>query len=163
MVRIIKALIKNDRLWETIKYVFFGGLTTLINFLIFTACVNVMGDSLALIANAVAFVAAVAFAFWSNKLFVFRSLSWTADVLKREIPVFVGARLLSFGFEELGLFILVNLLGVGQYRLLGFSGVLIAKGALSVVSIIVNYVVSKYYIFKAPPKPDTPNQNANPD
>lgn len=98
-------------------------------------------------ANAVAFVAAVAFAYITNKLFVFESKSWSGKVLLRELPAFVGARLLSFGLEELGLLICMWI-QVEQYSLFGLNGILVAKVVLSLVVVVLNYFFSKCFIFK---------------
>ena len=133
---------------ETIAYLFFGVLTTVVNYVVFLLAVWLLGKSLALWCNVIAFVAAIIFAYVTNKLFVFDSKSWAWGVLRREIPTFIGGRLFSFGLEELGLWICVDVLLVGEYTLLGIDGVLIAKAALNVVVIVVNYILSKFLIFR---------------
>jgi len=42
----------------------------------------------------------------------------------------------------------VDVLAVGQYTLLGIDGVMIAKAVLNVVVIVVNYILSKFLIFR---------------
>lgn len=133
---------------ETISYLFFGVLTTVVNYIVFWLALRLMGEDHALWANVIAFVAAVLFAYVTNKLFVFDSKSWAWTVFRREFPAFVGGRLFSFGLEELGLWICVDLLLVGQYALFGIDGVMIAKAVLNVVVIVVNYVLSKFLIFR---------------
>ena len=90
--------------WEAVSYLFFGVLTTVINYGTFWIFHALLGDAYDLFSNLIAFVAAVTFAYITNKLYVFESRSWSFDVLRREIPSFLGARLVSFGFEEAGLF-----------------------------------------------------------
>jgi len=133
---------------ETISYLFFGVLTTVVNYIVFWLALRLMGENNALWANVIAFVAAVIFAYVTNKLFVFDSKSWAWAVLRREFPSFVGGRLFSFGLEELGLWLCVDVLAVGQYTLLGIDGVMIAKAVLNVVVIVVNYILSKFLIFR---------------
>ena len=137
---------------ETILYLIFGVLTTLVNFVVFWLMNRLLGEKLALFNNAVAFVAAVAFAYITNKLFVFESRSWSAEVLRREIPSFIGARLFSFGLEELLLWLSTDVLNVTRYKweFLGIAigGLMIAKILISVLVVILNYVFSKLYIFK---------------
>lgn len=132
---------------ETISYLFFGVLTTVINYGVFALIIYSFGEESTLIANVAAFVAAVAFAYITNKLFVFESKSWERSVLLREIASFVGARLFSFGFEELGL-LACMLLNVGRYSLFGINGIMIAKIVLSFAVVMLNYFFSKFIIFK---------------
>ena len=132
---------------EQIKYLFYGVQTTIINFGIFQLGTYLWGDRSALWVNVLAFIAATTHAYLTNKLFVFESREWKRDVLIREIPSFVGARLLSFGFEELGLFVCIYMMHVQDYMVYKISGTMIAKIALSFLAVIMNYAVSKYLIF----------------
>ena len=139
---------------ETVLYLIFGVLTTVVNYAVFHIMYTaVLGGRGSLFANFVAWVAAVVFAYVVNKLFVFESKSWAWNVLVREIPAFVAARVASFGIEEAGLFISesllklneVTLLSVGSFTLDGVTG---SKLALSVIVVVLNYFFSKWFIFK---------------
>ena len=151
---ILAKFIKNEKLMdiirkviskEVISYLFFGVMTTVVNFVIFGLC-----DSLnVLVANAIAWVGAVAFAFVTNKLFVFESKSWKPKVLFKELPTFVGARLLTLGLEEAGLLVLIEWLHLDTAITLPFiGGEMIIKIIISVVVVVLNYVFSKVLIFK---------------
>ena len=137
---------------ETILYLIFGVLTTVLNLAVFWLMNKAVGEALALVNNAVAFVVAVAFAYVTNKLFVFESKSWDSATLLKEIPAFVGARLFSFGLEELLLWLAKDVLAVGKYSLailgLTIGGLMIAKILISVIVVILNYIFSKFFIFK---------------
>ena len=133
---------------ETVSYLIFGILTTVINYVVFWIFLRILGEESALVANVVAFVAAVAFAYVTNKLYVFGSKSWSPAVVKKELMSFLSARLLTFGVEELGLFISANLLYLGRYAIFGVDGIMISKLALNVLVIIGNYILSKWLIFK---------------
>ncbi|MBR6119386.1 MAG: GtrA family protein [Oscillospiraceae bacterium] len=137
---------------ETLLYLIFGVLTTLVNLAVFWLMNRLLGEDLALLNNAVAFVAAVIFAYLTNKRFVFESRSWDAATLKREIPSFLGARLASFGLEELLLWIAKDLIRVGRWSLvilgLTLGGLMIAKILISVIVVVLNYIFSKFFIFK---------------
>lgn len=133
---------------ETVSYLIFGVLTTVINYIVFWIFLRLLGDSAALVANVVAFIAAVAFAFVTNKLYVFESKSWKRDVVKRELASFIGARLLTFFLEEAGLFVAANLLHLGDHTIFGVDGIMISKLFLNVLVIIGNYILSKWIIFK---------------
>lgn len=151
---------------ETVLYVVFGVLTTLVNFVAFKlftmAFDKLVSSQLGVhISNVLAWVLAVVFAYVTNKLFVFESKSWAGRVLAKEIPSFVAARLFSLGVEELGLIIFVNLLHfdskVFRIPLINFdlSGEMTAKIILAVVVVILNYFFSKLVIFKNKKAPES--------
>lgn len=132
---------------ETVSYLIFGVLTTVINYVVFGLILHFFGTGSTLIANIIAFIFAVTFAFITNKVYVFKSRIWSAGVLKKEILSFLGARLFSLGIEELGLWICL-LAGVDKLELLSVNGMMIAKLVLSVIVVILNYIFSKFFIFK---------------
>lgn len=123
---------------EMIKYIIFGVLTTIINILACGLCYDYLHWDI-LIANAFAWVLSVAFAFVTNKLYVFNSKSFAASVFWRELAGFVGARLLTLGIDELGMELMVDML---------FWNVWVSKVLVNIVVVIVNYILSKLIIFK---------------
>lgn len=126
---------------EMILYIVFGVLTTIINILVYTFLrprLPLNEVAAVLTANAIAWVLAVAFAFITNKLFVFKSKSFEAGLFWWELITFVGARLLSLGVDELGMFLLVSVLHVGD---------LLSKIIVNVLVVMINYVLSKLVIF----------------
>ncbi len=137
---------------ELLTYLIFGVLTTLVNLATFWIFTEILGEELYLINNTIAWVAGVIFAFVTNKLFVFESKSWQGKIAVKEFVEFVGARIFSFGVEEGGLWLFVDLLGFDEKSLtiLGFTitGQIIAKLALAVIVVILNYFFSKFIIFK---------------
>ena len=143
---------------EIILYLIFGVLTTAVDLVAFIVFDALLTERLYLLSNALAWVAAVAFAFITNKLFVFASKASDGATLLREIGEFVGARLFSLGAEELGLFLLVELTALGSLEIpiLSFTitGRIISKLILAVVVVILNYLFSKFIIFKK-------NENSN--
>ena len=152
MKSILKKLINK----ETVTYLIFGVLTTVVNFavfkgfdMLFTKTVSV---DLVLLTNIIAWVVSVAFAFVTNKLFVFESKSWKGNVLRKELPSFVSARLFSLGVEELGLLIFIKWLGFDSFVLevlpnFAIGGKMLTKIGLSVIIVVMNYVFSKFVIF----------------
>lgn len=80
---------------EQIAYVFFGGLTTLVNM----AAFYIVGDMMEMAtvpATAIAQVLAVLFAYVTNKKYVFRSKTHGASELLREMGSFFACRAVSF-------------------------------------------------------------------
>ena len=152
---IFAKFIKNEKLMEIIRkviskevffYLFFGVMTTVVNLVVYAAC-NKFVD--VMVSNVIAWVAAVVFAYVTNKLFVFESKSWSPKVLAKEIPSFTGARLLTLGIEEAGLLIMIKLLHLDVTLTIGpVGGELVVKALLAVIVVILNYIFSKVLIFK---------------
>lgn len=124
-----------------ITYLFFGVLTTVVNYLVYYPLYNAAGLSAA-ISNSVSWAAAVVFAYFTNKLFVFESKTWEAKVALPEFLKFVGLRLAS-GVAETGLLLVF-------VDLLRFNGN-IWKIITSILVVILNYVFSKFLVFKKSP------------
>ena len=66
MKKLLQKLINR----ETLTYLIFGVLTTLVNYVVFWLFDRLLTEHWVLVTNAIAFVAAVAFAYVTNKLFV---------------------------------------------------------------------------------------------
>ncbi len=137
---------------ETLTYVLFGGMTTLINLVVFKVFDLFFAGRWYLLTNTIAWIVAVAFAFVTNKLFVFESKRWTFDVLKKEIPGFFSARIGSSFIEQGGLWCFVELLHfdekVFDFKLVQLGGKIMAKIIIGVVVVVLNYLLSKFVIFK---------------
>lgn len=123
---------------EIISYLFFGGLTTLVNYAVYLPCYNWLYLSGAL-SNVIAWVAAVAFAYLTNKPFVFKSHDWSMKVVLPELTKFVGCRVGSGLLETAIIFVTVDVLG--------WNGNII-KIITSVLVVILNYVASKLVVFR---------------
>lgn len=138
---------------ETISYMIFGGLTTLVNYVTFLLFYELLfGRQLSLVANAVAFIISVIFSFFANKLFVFTSKSWAPKVLLREMTTFGMSRLASFCVEEAGLFFCESVLrwNTKTFMLgsIAVDGITAAKLGLSVSVVVMNYAFCKLFVFK---------------
>jgi len=132
---------------ETALYLLFGVLTTAVNYVAFALCYSGLALR-ATTANALAFVLAVLFAFVTNKLYVFESKSWAFSVLKREVPAFLGGRIFSFLLEQLGLWLASDVLNLHRYTFWRLDGVMMAKLALAVIVVALNYVFGKWIFRK---------------
>ena len=124
--------------WDIISYLFFGVLTTVVNYLVYLPCYNLLGLSAA-VSNVIAWIAAVAFAYLTNKPFVFKSHDWSAKTVLPELTKFVGCRVGSGLLETAIIFVTVDLLGL--------NGNLI-KVATSVLVVVLNYIGSKLVVFR---------------
>ena len=135
MKRILNLLIKYR---DIIAYLFFGGVTTLVNLAIYYLCYQVMGLSNTL-SVVVSWILAVLVAFLTNKPFVFRSHDWSRKVLVREAGSFLSCRVGTGVLEVVLMFLTVDLLGL--------SGMLM-KLLVNILVIILNYVGSKLLVFR---------------
>ena len=134
---------------DLILYGIFGVFTTVVNLLVFWLCGKVLGEDMYLVSNGIAWFAAVVFAYFTNKLFVFESKSWKPAVLAKEIPSFAGARVLTLGIEELGLLVMIKWLHLDVPLTIGpVGGEFIIKAILAVIVVLLNYIFSKLLIFK---------------
>ena len=136
MLEKIKTLM--HKYWDILIYLFFGGLTTLVNFVIYYPCYNWLHMS-ATMSNVLAWVVAVAFAYLTNKPFVFHSHDWSAKTVGPELAKFVGCRVGSGLIETAAIFLTVDLLG--------WNGN-VMKLLLAVIVVLLNYVGSKLLVFK---------------
>ncbi len=122
---------------ETITYGISGVSTTVVNFIAYHLFCNVIGVP-NLVANAIAWVFAVAFAYVLNARWVFQDKREDATGESKKVVKFFSARLVTFGVEELGMFILVDLLHGPN---------LLMKAIVAVLVIILNYIFSKLFVF----------------
>lgn len=137
-MEIIRELFKKYR--EQIAYLFFGGMTTAVNWITYALLANIIlgeGDLNKSISKAVAWSVAVIFAFFTNKFFVFQHKN--GESLAREFLTFFGARVLSGLIEIGGFALLVDGLGFNDW---------VINVIIAVFVVIANYVLSKFLIFK---------------
>ena len=126
-----------EKYWDIVSYLFFGVLTTVVNYLIYLPVFNFCGLSAA-VSNMIAWVGAVAFAYLTNKPFVFQSHDWSAKTVIPELTKFVSCRLASGVMETL-----ILLLTMGCLHWNGNIWKLVTQ----VLVVIVNYVGSKLLVF----------------
>lgn len=132
----IRSLI--EKYYDILAYLFFGVLTTIVNYVVYLPCYNLAGLSAAL-SNVIAWAAAVAFAYLTNKPFVFRSHDWSAKVVFPELARFVGSRIASGALETGIIFVTVDCLH--------WNGN-VMKLVTSVLVVVLNYVASKLLVFR---------------
>lgn len=128
-----------DNYKEMILYLFFGGCTTVVNFVSFLLCRRIFYITL-IPGTVIAWLFAVIFAYVTNRRYVFQSENITQKSMIIELTSFISCRLLT-GFLDVGImYIFVDLLGYND---------LVMKILSNVVVIISNYAASRLFIFKA--------------
>lgn len=130
--------------YDMIAYLFFGVVTTVINYLVYIPCYSWLKDSAAVgefaatISNGIAWTVAVIFAFLTNKPFVFKSHDWSAKTVVPELGKFLGCRIGSGVMETLILLLAVDVLHLNGN---------VMKLLTNVLVVIVNYIGSKLLVF----------------
>ena len=123
---------------EGILYIIFGILTTIVDWAVYIFLANVCNVNY-LAATTISWVAAVLFAFITNKLVVFESRDMSPAVVLKELFIFTLARVSTYVITMVGMWLGVSILGFDE---------LLVKAGVSVIVIIVNYIFSKFFIFK---------------
>jgi putative flippase GtrA len=123
---------------ELIRYGICGALSTILDIGVFWFLANVL-NLYYLIANAIAWIVALVFSFLANKFYVFESKSFRKEIWLKEAAEFFGARGLACGIDMGGMYFLVSGLDINK------NG---AKLIITVVVIVMNYILSKFWIFK---------------
>jgi len=133
MEKIRSLLEKYKRQW---RYLIVGGCTTLVNYLIYAPLVFLFPffKEHYNLANTLAWIGAVTFAYFTNRAWVFES----KDKGLRQAASFVLSRAFSLVLENLLLTLFVELLHMDEF---------IAKLVVSVVTVVVNYLTGSL-VFK---------------
>lgn len=131
----IELLIKYKSL---ISYAFFGVCTTVINLIAYYLCSHILNFT-TVVSTVIAWIVAVIFAYITNKLWVFECKSLEKNVLIKEISSFFACRVMTGILDIVIMAIFVDMLLFND---------MIIKIVSNVLVIILNYVASKFLIFK---------------
>lgn len=123
---------------EGMRYLVFGALSTVLNIVVFAICAKLARLSTT-ISNTIAWIAAVLFAYVTNKIYVFNSKTTGIKDLVREILSFFGARIATLVLETAFLWVVIDKLGFND---------IFMKIISNIIVIILNFVFSKIFIFK---------------
>ena len=173
--KLYKSLSKNKLLGkllarEIVMYVFFGGLTTLVSILSYALAMYLfesrgwfsgdmalasdalgrypwlkhipeLSESFRIFAtNIISWFAAVTFSFVTNKHYVFESKAGRAGEVFKELLAFFGSRVFSLAAESLIIILWVSLLGGSE---------IVGKVVIGqIVVLVLNFVLSKFFVFK---------------
>ena len=135
LLNLIKKLYYDSR----IRYLFFGGLTTLVNIVVFAILEGPLGIDYK-VSNFFSVAAAICFSFVVNKLYVFQSKSNSFRDTVAEFIKFVLGRLVTMVVEVGGVPFCVELLGQPK---------MVAKLETQVIVMVVNYFISKLFVFRS--------------
>ena len=132
----MKQLIKKLYASSVVRYVFFGGCTTLVNLISFYVLRKLrVGLN---IANVISIILAILFAYVVNSRFVFQDKCQTLADHIRPFCKFISARLMTMVIEVGGVWLLVAKLGMND---------MVGKFGTQFIVLILNYVFSKFFVF----------------
>lgn len=121
---------------QIIKYIIMGMLTTIINIISFYFFDKIFSYQ---IANTIAFILSIIFAYITNKTYVFQSENYKLRELIREISIFFLSRGLVYILDIFLMICLIEVLNINK---------LFSKVVTNIFVIVINYIISKYIIFK---------------
>lgn len=129
---------------EGMRYIVFGALATLVNIVFSSLFYYVVLKELpeknrSDLSNSIGIGIAMAFAYMTNKLFVFDSKTEGIKALLKEMASFVGCRLITAVVE-----VWMMRVGVVYWQL----NYVFTKIVTNIVVMILNFVFSKLFIFK---------------
>lgn len=134
---------------EVIDYLFWGGVAFLLYMFIIWIFIDKLGWK-ETVATLVDNVIVIIFAFFTNKLFVFRTKSKSMKAFFREMVSFFAARVFTLVLSEVMIWLGCDVLGFNKesYHLSFVSDAMIVQLITQFVVIVANYVFSKLWIFR---------------
>lgn len=123
---------------EVFMYILIGVLTTLVNLVSYTFMYKILNFNLH-ISNIISILIAIIFAYFTNRIFVFQCKSENIEMIFVEFLKFVSSRLFTMTIEVVGVYIFVVLNGDNE---------LIGKIKIQIITLVINYLLSKFIIFK---------------
>lgn len=140
----MKIFLDKEKSKHYILYIIFGALTTMVDWGVYTLIRLVAPSVDENIANIVGIILSIIFAYFTNRKYVFRSKDKN---MLSEFIKFSGSRIFSLLFNIVAFWILVTLLKYNEY---------LSKALIAVVVVILNYIISRFFVFK---KEDTDDKN----
>lgn len=127
-----------DKYKDVILYLIFGGFTTVVNIVVYWFCVHILGTGV-MFGTVAAWALAVFFAYVTNRSMVFHSSATGKSEILKEIGSFFACRLGTGVVDWVIMFVFVTVLHFND---------MIIKILANIIVIILNFVLSKFVIFK---------------
>ena len=126
-------------------YLFFGVLTTAVSFITAGISKNLLESAgmgtgaVSTLSTVISWICAVTFAYVTNRLWVFDSKASGAKEITAEAASFYGGRVFTLLVEAAMMWLGYSLIGINCW---------ITKIAANVIVLILNYVISKIFVFR---------------
>lgn len=121
---------------ELLLYLFFGVMTTLVNFIVYFVCRSLFSIEYQ-VSIVLAWLLSVLFAFYTNKYFVFQEKQPKNKWI--EMFRFYSSRVATLGIELILMLLLIDYLNVSE---------VFSKVFVQIVIIVLNYILSKLFVFR---------------
>ena len=134
----IKGIINKILTKEIISYIVFGILTTLVNIvvsIVLEMIFKIEGN----LASTIGIIASILFAYFTNRKWVFESKASNLKEKTKEFGKFILGRIFTMIIEMIGFFLLYTVAAIPF---------VISKCAITVIVIILNFFISKFFAFK---------------
>lgn len=131
----IKDLINKHK--EFIKYGFFGGVTTLLNLLLYWLLIKLGIDYT--ISNIITLIVIKTLCYFVNKIFVFKTKCKNKKDLSKEVIKYILSRLFTMALDYFGVILFVEVFRIDK---------IISKAIVLVLVVIINYFLCKKYVYK---------------
>lgn len=132
MKKLILKLYGND----VVRYVFFGGCTTMVNLISFYILRKLQMELNT--ANIISIILAILFAYVVNSRYVFQDKCETLADHVKPFGKFISARLITMVVEVLGVWLTVTVLHMND---------MVGKFITQFIVLILNYIFSKFFVF----------------
>ncbi len=132
MKKLIEKLYGNS----VVRYIFFGGCTTMVNLVSFYILRKFRVELNT--ANIISIILAILFAYVVNSKYVFQDKCESIKAHIQPFCKFIGARLVTMVIEVGGVWLLVSVMGMGD---------MIGKFLTQFIVLILNYIFSKFFVF----------------
>lgn len=143
VLNIFESFYKKNK--SVLLYLFFGVLTTAVSFLTAWVSKDVLEavdfgkDTVSVVSSVFSWICSVTFAYITNRIWVFESKASGKKQLFAEAVSFYGGRVFTLVVETLMMWAGYSLIGVNYW---------LTKIIANVVVLILNYVISKLFVFK---------------
>ncbi|MBQ7827116.1 MAG: GtrA family protein [Clostridia bacterium] len=149
---------------EIVNYLIFGVLTTVIDFAVYTPLTAILGADFKIagvipwyiVTSVIAWIVAVLFAYITNKKWVFEEKDWSAGKVARELTSFAGGRVVTLLIQLFLMWLMIDVTHLDKTALftwgaglVGLKGDFVVKAIVAVVVVVLNYVISKLFVFKS--------------
>lgn len=123
---------------EIFLYLFWGGIAFFLNLFLFIA-IDHFTALHELINNIICWIICVLFQFYTNRKWVFKGKGQTSGKLMRQMLSFFEGRILTLVIEEVILWVFITCLGFQKA---------VIKLTAQIIVIVLNYIISKWFVFK---------------
>lgn len=134
----VKKFLINENHLRMLRYIVVGGMTTFVSFGTYWVLYKHV-EMEPNLANVISIIIAVLFAYITNKIFVFKNKVSSFKHLFIEFMRFISSRGITMLIEIVGVYIALEVYNLHE---------LLSKGIVSIIVLILNYLLSRFFVFR---------------